>query len=764
MINKCLLAIAILFAQFVNAQTQDAKSDNYRMKPFIDALMKKMTLEEKIGQLNLPGSGDIVTGQASNSDIGKKIKEGKVGGLFNIKSVEKIMTVQKIAVEESRLKIPMIFGMDVVHGYETVFPIPLGLSCSWDMNLIEQSARVAAQEASADGINWTFSPMVDIARDPRWGRVAEGSGEDAYLGSQIAKAMVKGYQGTDLTKNNTIMSCVKHYALYGAAEAGRDYNTTDMSRIRMYNEYFPPYKAAVDAGCGSVMASFNEIDGVPATANKWLLTDVLRKEWGFKGFLVTDYTGINEMVNHGIGDLQTVSARALMAGIDMDMVGEGILNTTKKSLAEGKVTLQQIDNACRRILEAKYKLGLFDDPYKYCDVNRAKAEIFTGANRKTARSIAAQTFVLLKNQNNLLPLKKTGSIALIGPLADNKENMPGTWSVAANFAKATSLLAGMKELLGDKVKINTALGSNLDADPKFEERAGMFGKDFKRDNRPASEIIQEAVNVANSSDVIVAALGESAEMTGESSSRSNIEIPQTQKDLLAALVKTGKPLVLVLFTGRPLAIKWEQENVPAILNVWFGGSEAGYAITDVLFGDVNPSGKLSTTFPQHVGQVPIFYNHKNTGRPLPEGKWFQKFVSNYLDVSNDPLYPFGFGLSYTTFTYDDLKLSSNSLKGNQTLTASVAVTNTGKYDGAEVVQLYIRDVVGSVTRPVKELKGFQKVFLKAGETKTVQFAITPNDLKFYNYDLKYDWEAGDFEIMIGANSKDVKRGKIVWMK
>jgi beta-glucosidase len=759
-----LVVTFILLIQIVAAQTANTKSDAYRMKVFIDALMKKMTLDEKIGQLNLPGSGDIVTGQASNSDIGKKIKEGKVGGLFNIKSVAKIKAVQKVAVEESRLKIPMLFGMDVIHGYETVFPIPLGLSCTWDMNLIEQSARVAAQEASADGINWTFSPMVDIARDPRWGRIAEGSGEDAYLGGQIAKAMVKGYQGNDLTKSNTIMSCVKHYALYGASEAGRDYNTTDMSRVRMYNEYLPPYKAAVDAGAGSIMASFNEIDGVPATANKWLLTDVLRKQWGFNGFVVTDYTGINEMVNHGIGDLPTVSARALMAGIDMDMVGEGILTTTKKSLAEGKVTLQQIDNACRRILEAKYKLGLFDDPYRYCDENRAKSEVFTDANRKIARLVAAQSFVLLKNQDNILPLKKSGSVALIGPLADAKENMPGTWSVAANFSRATSLLAGMKQLLGDKVTINVALGSNLDLDAKFEERAGMFGKDFKRDNRPASEIIAEAIAVANTSDVIIAAMGESAEMTGESSSRSNIEIPQAQKDLLAALVKTGKPVVLVLFTGRPLALKWEQENVPAILNVWFAGSEAGAAIADVLFGDVNPSGKLSTTFPQNIGQVPIFYNHKNTGRPLPEGKWFQKFVSNYLDVSNDPLYPFGFGLSYTSFNYGELKLSSNSLKGNQTLTASISVTNTGKYDGAEVVQLYIRDVVGSVTRPVKELKGFQKIFLKAGEAKTVQFAITPADLKFYNYDLKYDWEPGDFEIMIGGNSRDVKSGKINWTK
>ena len=761
---KRILTVAALVLGMFSIQAGAQQTTDAKMKTFIDALMKKMTLEEKLGQLNLPGSGDIVTGQAQSSDIGKKIREGKVGGLFNIKSVAKIREVQKVAVEQSRLKIPMIFGMDVIHGYETVFPIPLGLSCTWDMQLVENSARIAAVEASADGINWTFSPMVDICRDARWGRIAEGNGEDPFLGSQIAKAMVRGYQGNDLTKNNTIMSCVKHYALYGAAEAGRDYNTTDMSRQRMFNDYLPPYKAAADAGAGSFMASFNEVEGVPATANKWLMTDVLRKQWGFKGFVVTDYTGINEMVDHGIGDLKTVSARALMAGIDMDMVGEGLLTTLQQSLKEGKVTMAQIDLACRRILEAKYKLGLFADPYKYCDENRAKTEVFTAEHRTIARNTAAQSFVLLKNQGNILPLKKSGTVALIGPLADNKENMPGTWSVAANFQKATSVLSGMQQVLGDKVKIIYAKGSNLDADAAFEERAGMFGKALGRDNRPADVIIKEAVEAANQADVVVAALGESAEMSGESSSRSNIEIPQAQKDLLNALLKTGKPVVLVLFTGRPLAIKEESEKVPAILNVWFGGSEAGYAIADVLFGDVNPSGKLTTTFPQNVGQVPIFYAHKNTGRPLEEGKWFSKFRSNYLDVSNDPVYPFGYGLSYTSFAYSDISLSSTSLKGNQKLTATVTVTNNGKYEGKEVVQLYIRDVVGSVTRPVKELKGFQKISLKPGESKQVIFTITPEDLKFYNYDLKFDWEAGDFQIMIGTNSKDVKMAKVNWVK
>jgi len=768
---KFLQPLLVLLFIVVSIDTTAQVPQDAKMKTFVDGLMSKMTLDEKIGQLNLPGAGDITTGQAGSSDIGKKIGEGKVGGLFNIKSVAKIRDVQKVAVEQSRLKIPLIFGMDVIHGYQTVFPIPLALSCSWDMQKIEQSARIAAVEASADGICWTFSPMVDIARDPRWGRIAEGNGEDPYLGYQIAKAMVKGYQGDDLKKNNTIMACVKHFALYGAAEAGRDYNTTDMSRVRMYNEYFPPYKGAVDGGVGSVMSSFNEVDGIPATANKFLMTDVLRKQWGFKGFVVTDYTAINEMIDHGMGDLQTVSALALNAGIDMDMVGEGFLTTLKKSLQEKKVTQKQIDDACRRILEAKYKLGLFDDPYRYCDEKRASTEIYTDANRRAAREIAADCFVLLKNNplpggtgGALLPLKKSGTIALIGPLADAKENMPGTWSVAADFSKAISVLQGLNETVGNKAKLLYAKGSFLDDDSVFEQRAGMFGKSFKRDGRTKEQLLQEALNIASQADVIIAALGESAEMTGESSSRSSIEVPQTQKELLAALLKTGKPVVLVLFTGRPLAIKWEDANVPAILNVWFGGSEAGYAISDVLFGDVNPSGKLTTTWPQNVGQVPLYYNHKNTGRPLPEGKWFQKFRSNYLDVSNDPLYPFGYGLSYTNFTYGDLKLSSTSLKGNQTLTASVTVTNSGSLDGKEVVQLYVRDVVGSMTRPVKELKGFQKISLNAGETKTVTFNITTNDLKFHNSNLKYDWEAGDFVIMVGGNSRDVKSQKVNWVK
>ena len=741
------------------------------MDKFVTELMKKMTVEEKIGQLNLPVTGEITTGQAQSSDVAKKIEQGLVGGLFNLKGVDKIRDVQKLAVEKSRLGIPLLFGMDVVHGYETIFPIPLGLSCSWDMAAIEQSARIAATEASADGISWTFSPMVDISRDPRWGRVSEGNGEDPFLGGAIARAMVLGYQGADLDNqlkhNNEIMACVKHFALYGAGEAGRDYNTVDMSRNRMFNEYLYPYQAAVDAGVGSVMASFNEIDGVPATANKWLMTDVLRKQWGFNGFVVTDFTGIAEMVAHGIGDLQTVSARALNAGVDMDMVSAGFVGTVKKSIDEGKISMETLDTACRRILEAKYKLGLFDNPYKYCDLKRPAREIFTKEHREAARRIARESFVLLKNGSihpgsaePLLPLKKEGTVAVIGPLANTRSNMPGTWSVAARLNDYPSVYEGLKEMMAGKVNITYAKGSNLISDAAYEERATMIGRSLNRDNRTDKEMLDEALKVAAGADVIVAALGESSEMTGESSSRTDLNIPDVQRTLLEALLKTGKPVVLTLFTGRPLTLVWEQENVPAILNVWFGGSEAAYAIGDVLFGDVNPSGKLTMTFPKNVGQIPLFYNHKNTGRPLAEGKWFEKFRSNYLDVDNEPLYPFGYGLSYTTFRYSDITLDKTVMGQDGSVTATVSVTNTGKRDGAEVVQLYIRDLVGSITRPVKELKGFEKVFIKAGESKTISFKITPELLRFYDYDLNHVAEPGDFNIMIGGSSQAVKTARL----
>lgn len=748
----CILTVLLTSCNSNNRANTSASNG----KPFqsqVDSILGLMTLEEKIGQLNLPSSGDITTGQAQSSDIAQKIAEGKVGGLFNIKSVEKIRDVQKIAIEKSRLKIPLLFGMDVIHGYETTFPIPLGLSASWDMAMIEKTARMAAKEATADGINWTFSPMVDISRDARWGRVSEGNGEDAFLASEIAKAMVKGYQGEDLTHHETLLACVKHFALYGAPEAGRDYNTVDMSKIRMYNEYLSPYKAAVDAGVGSVMASFNEIDGIPATGNKWLMTDLLRDDWGFNGFVVTDYTGINEMVDHGVGNLQQVSAMALKAGSDMDMVGEGFLTTLKKSLDEGLISMSDIDQAVRRILTAKYQLGLFDDPYKYCDVNRAKTEVFTAENRAFARTVSAESMVLLKNADSILPLKKSGTIALVGPLANNAVNMAGTWSVATNQEQSVPVLDGLKTVLNGAANILYAKGSNLDSDLEFERNATMFGKEIPRDGRTDKQLLDEALSIASRSDVIIAALGESAEMSGESSSRTNLEIPQVQKDLLNALLKTGKPVVLVLFTGRPLVLVEEHKNVPAILNVWFPGTEAGLAISDVLFGDVNPSGKLTATWPMNVGQIPIFYNHKNTGRPLnnTEGK-FEKFRSNYLDVRNEPLYPFGYGLSYTSFEYKNLRVSASSMPMDGSLDVTVEVTNSGNYDGKEVVQLYIRDLVGSVTRPVRELKAFQKIMFKKGESKTVTFKLTVEDLKFYNYDLDFVAEPGTFEVFVGTNS------------
>ena len=752
LIKSLFILLLFLAGISLNAQVKATKTIAPK-EQFIDDLLSKMTVEEKIGQLNLPTSGDITTGQANSSNVAKDIQDGKVGGLFNIKSVEKIREVQKIAVEKSRLKIPLLFGMDVIHGYETTFPIPLGLSSTWNMQLIERSAQIAAKEASADGINWTFSPMVDISRDPRWGRVSEGSGEDPYLGSQIAKAMVTGYQGADLSLNTTILACVKHFALYGAPEGGRDYNTVDMSRIRMYNDYFPPYKAAVDAGVGSVMASFNEVDGIPATANKWLMTEVLRNQWKFNGFVVTDYTAVQEMMEHGIGDFQTVSALALKAGIEMDMVSGGFLNTLKKSLDEGKVTIQQIDHAVRLILGAKYDLGLFQDPYKYCDVKRSKTDIFTKEHRTEARKIAAESLVLLKNENQLLPLKKSGTIAVIGPLGNNAVNMPGTWSVATKHENAVSLTKGMQELLGKQATILYAKGSNLMHDAAYEERATMFGKTLNRDNRTKEELLAEALKIANQSDVIVAALGESSEMAGESSSRTNLEIPDAQKELLEALLKTGKPVVLVLFTGRPLVLVEEYQKVAAILNVWFPGTEAGYAITDVLFGDENPSGKLTATFPRSVGQIPIYYSYKNTGRPLTntEGK-FVKFLTNYIDERNEPLFPFGYGLSYTTFSYANLKVSQPKMTPSQKIIISVDVSNTGTFDGKEVIQLYVRDLVGSVTRPVKELKGFQKVLIKKGATQTVTFELSVDDLKFYNSDLQWVAEPGTFEVYVGTDS------------
>ena len=745
--------ILITLAVVLGALTAQAV-DQAKMNQFIDELMGKMTLQEKIGQLNLPVTGDIITGSTVSGDVVGKIKAGQVGGLFNMKGVQSIRALQEVAVKQSRLGIPLIFGMDVIHGYETVFPIPFAMSMSWDMDAIRNSARIASVEATADGICWTFSPMVDICREPRWGRMSEGNGEDPFLGSAICRAMIEGYQGNDLTDKSTMMACVKHFALYGAPEAGRDYNTVDMSHVRMFNEYFPPYQAGVDAGAGSFMTSFNVIDYIPATGNRWLMTEVLRDRWGFDGFVVTDYTAISEMINHGMGDLQTVSALALKAGTDMDMVADGFLGTLEQSLSEGKVSMADIDKACRRILEAKYKLGLFEDPYRYLDAKRAKKEIYTDEHRAEARKLATETFVLLQNKDNVLPLKRTGKIALVGPLANTRANMPGTWSVAAASDRYSTLLEAMRRTVGDKAEVMYAKGCNVCYDAELEKNSTMFGREM-RDNRPVDVMRDEAVRIAQQCDVIVAAMGEPSEMSGECSSRSDLSILDAQKDLLTALKATGKPIVLLNFTGRATVMDWEVENIPTILNVWFGGSEAADAICDVVFGDVAPSGKLTVTMPRNVGQIPIYYNHLNTGRPNPQ--WFTKFTSNYLDVPNEPLFPFGYGLSYTTFEYSPLTLSSNSMTTSGGITATVTVTNTGSCEGSEVVQLYIRDIVGSIARPVQELKGFERISLKPGESRTVSFKINADLLKFYNKDLSYVCEPGDFEVMVGPNSRDVQR-------
>lgn len=720
------------------------------MDKFVSDLMSRMTLQEKIGQLNLQVAGDITTGQAQDTQVAGLIKSGGMGGVFNLKGVDKIKALQKVAVEQSRLGIPLLVGMDVIHGYETIFPIPFALSCSWDMSAIEEAARIAAKEASADGINWVFSPMVDICVDARWGRVSEGNGEDPYLGSQIAKAMIRGYQG-DYSSNANVMACLKHFALYGAVESGLDYNTVDMSRLRMFNQYFPPYKAAVEAGAGSIMSSFNVVDGIPATANKWLLDDVLRNLWKFDGFVATDYGSIGEMITHGVGgDLKRASALALNAGTDMDMCSMGFIGTLEQSVKDGTVSEEAINTACRRVLEAKYKLGLFADPYKYCDTKRRKRDIFTADNRAAARRIAAETFVLLKNQDNLLPLKREGKIALIGPLANTRANMAGTWCVAYTPDKYSTLKEGFERALKGKAELLYAQGSNLMAD-SLRQRAAEFGKTIERGDDAALKA--EALAVAARADVIVCAMGESADMSGECASRSDLRLPDVQRELLAELVKLGKPVVMLNFSGRPTVLTWEQDNVDAILNVWFGGSETADAVCDVLFGDVAPSGRLSMTFPRATGQLPMYYNHMNTGRPVPEGtKDFHKYATNWLDNVNDPLYPFGYGLTYTTFSYGKPVVTGSG----RNFKASVTVTNTGSRDAYEVVQLYMRDPVASVVRPVKELKGFSRVMLKAGESKEVVFDITEKELSYYNAEGRQVFEPGKFDIMLGHDSRSLQ--------
>lgn len=743
---KITLLLLITFPLFTLAQT--VSKNDLKRKVFIDSLMKRMTLEEKIGQLNLPSVGFDVTGPLLSTNVESKIEKGLVGAVFNTYTPIAVRKLQELAVTKTRLKIPLLFGYDVIHGHRTIFPVPLAMACSWDMPMIEKSARTAADEASADGLNWVFSPMVDIARDPRWGRVSEGAGEDPYLGSLIAKAMVHGYQGDNYVSPKNVMACVKHFALYGAAEAGRDYNTVDMSLVKMYNEYLPPYKAAIDAGASTVMSSFNEINGVPASGNKWLMTDLLRKQWGFKGFVVTDYTAINEMIMHGSGDSAAVAQQAISAPVEMDMVGELFITELPKLVKEGKVSVQQIDAACRLVLEAKYNLGLFKDPYRFVSNPNAASEFMSPDKLAFAKEAAMRSMVLLKNNKQILPLKQDQKIAFIGPFIMDKRNVIGNWSGAGDYNKAVSIWEGLEQKFGAN-KFLYAKGCNIMDDELLRKRLNDHDGQIVLDSLSPQQLINQAIGVALNADVLVVALGETFGMSGEAACRSNIGLLENQKALLLALKQLGKPIVLVLMNGRPLTLQWEDDNLDAILETWFAGTQTGSAITDVLFGDFNPSGKLTMTFPRNVGQIPIYYNAKNTGRPFDANN---KYTSKYLDVANTPLYPFGYGLSYTTFGYADLKINKSKINFSDSVTVTVNVSNTGKFDGEETVQLYIHDLVGTITRPLKELKGFQKVFLKAGENKKVSFTLSAKDVTFYNQDLQNKAEAGMFNVFVGGNS------------
>lgn len=718
---------------------------------FISELMKKMTLEEKIAQLNLitPTSN---TGPFKTKKAYEKLKEGAAGNVLSVRGTPEEIHEKASYAENTRLKIPFFMALDIIHGYKTVFPIPLGLSCSWDTALIEKTARVAAIEATAMGYNWTYSPMVDISRDPRWGRVMEGSGEDPYLGGLIARAMVTGYQGNDLRDETSMMACVKHFALYGASEAGRDYNTTDMSRLTMYQYYLPPYKAAVDAGVVSVMTSFNDIDGIPATANKWLLTDLLRDQWGFKGFVVTDYNCIQELIPHGVAeDYEEAVKKSLNAGLDMDMASEGYSAYLKKMVHVGKIEIKQIDTACRRVLEAKYDLGLFEDPYKKYDPKKAEKVTLTPENKQIAKLAAAKSIVLLKNDNQTLPISNESKIALIGPFADKQHEMLSMWSPDGVVDSIVTILKGIEKI---NKNVSFIEGSFISDDTRF----GYFDEDEQKQK------IDEALDMAKKSDIVVAVLGESRNMSGEGKSMTNISLQNSQRELLKALKGIGKPVVLVLINGRPLTLTDDLLYADAILTAWRPGTSGGDAVADILFGNYNPSGKLTMSFPRSVGQIPVYYNHKSTGRPFVDGDRGQ-FKSRYLDEMNAPLFPFGFGLSYTTFDYSDISLSETTLAGHrETLKVNIKITNTGKYAGEETVQLYLNDPVASVTRPIKELKKFEKIFLQPGESEDIHFIITPEDLKFFNHDFKWDWESGKFIVYVGTNSQDVKEASFVWNK
>ena len=714
----------VLLAQKVSTEQQ------------IDSLIVRMTLEEKAGQLSQFSGGWNIG--STNSTVTEEqrtmVKEGKVGSLLNVFGSEITRELQRIAVEESRMKIPLLYGFDVVHGFRTTFPIPLAEASSWDPDAVEKAERVAAIEAAAAGIHWTFAPMVDIARDPRWGRIAEGSGEDPYLGSVMARARVKGFQGEHGLADNALLACVKHYAAYGAAEGGRDYNTVDISERSLRETYLPPFKAALDAGAATFMSSFNEIAGVPSTGNRMLLTDILRGEWGFKGFVVSDWTSIPEMRAHGIvATDEEAGALAVTAGTDMDMVGGVYLRFLPLLVREGKVSEQTVNEAVRRVLRVKFQLGLFDNPYRYCSAEKERTLIYNDANRAVAREMARRSIVLLKNGANVLPLRKdVGSIALIGPLADNHESPLGPWAQVGRPSDVVTVLEGMKAVAAPSCKTTYVRGCEF------------------VDSLPTRNF-SDAVKAAKGADVVVMVLGEPATMSGEAASRSNLDLPGCQEELLKAVCAVGKPVVLVLMNGRPLTIPWAAAHCDAIVESWFLGVQTGNAVADVLFGDYNPGGKLPVSFPRAVGQVPVYYNYKSTGRPTNSSN---RFTSKYIDLSSTPLYPFGYGLSYTTFLYKDLVLSSKKIALDGNVTVSVNVTNSGKRDGEEVVQMYICDEAASVTRPVKELRGFKKIALKAGETKKVEFAVEPNDLAMWNREMKWVVEPGSFKVFVGTNSAE----------
>ncbi|MGI6074008.1 MAG: beta-glucosidase BglX [Fermentimonas sp.] len=747
---KQLLAIIVLLSFIgcgkkgnVSERSWQSFSGDKRIEQRVDSVLKLMTLEEKIGQMTQFSANWSITGPVMSDDFQPYLEKGLIGSIFNATSVKGVRQMQEIAVEKTRLGIPILFGQDVIHGYKTIFPIPLGEACSWDLEMMQRTAEIAAIEAASDGINWTFAPMMDIGRDARWGRVMEGAGEDPYLGSRVAEARIKGFQGgsdwNSLSSTTTLLACGKHLAAYGAAESGRDYNPAELSEHTLRNVYLPPYEAASKAGVGTFMASFNEINGIPATADKWLLTDILRNEWGFKGFVVSDYTGVNELVPHGVAkDEKHAAELAANAGIDMDMTGATYIKYLESSVKEGKVSERTIDNAVRSILEMKFLLGLFDDPYRYLDENRAEQNTMTPEFMETARKAVAASTVLLKNDNNILPITKESgkTIALVGPLMNDSINLNGEWAGLGDRNKSVPILKGLTDKYKDtSVKLIYSQGATI--------------------TETTDAQIREAVSAARRADVVIAAVGEDFNWSGEAAVRTDIRLPEPQRELLKALKATGKPIVLVTLSGRPLDLSWENDNVDAILHAWFPGTQGGNGIADVIAGDYNPSARLVMSFPRNIGQVPIYYNQKNTGRPVDLNNEGIDYKSSYLDVSITPLYPFGYGLSYTTFDIKDVKADKSAMKeADDTMTVTATVQNTGSVDGEMVVQLYTRQIWASVTRPVKELKGFQKISLKAGDSKQITFELKSEDLAFYGIDMTRKTEPGDFKLWIAQNSAD----------